>query len=125
MSKSPVKNRAATERRAVTLGTRRSLKKQHQAAWLVNAVRLIDLTDGAHVEREMLLAKVTLAKLSLSDLKVLVELFNGCIIDICQSNCTVEITGTGERLDAFVEACGRTQFIELVRSGVSGISRGA
>ena len=39
-------------------------------------------------------------------------------------NCTVEITGTGERLDAFVEACGRTQIIELVRSGVSGITRG-
>ncbi|HAN61405.1 MAG TPA: acetolactate synthase small subunit, partial [Gammaproteobacteria bacterium] len=83
-----------------------------------------DLTEGAHIEREMLLAKVALAKLPLSDLKVLVELFNGCIIDICQSNCTVEITGTGERLDAFVEACGRTQFIELVRSGVSGITRG-
>ena len=91
---------------------------------LIDVVRLIDLTEGAHIEREMLLAKVTLAKLPLSDLKVLVELFNGCIIDICQSHCTVEVTGTGERLDAFVEACGRTQIIELVRSGVSGITRG-
>ena len=87
-------------------------------------MRLIDLTDGAHIEREMLLAKVALTKLPLNDLKVLVELFNGCIIDICQSSCTVEITGTGERLDAFVEACGRTQISELVRSGVSGITRG-
>ena len=40
-------NRSATERRAATLGARRSLKKQHQAAWLVNAVRLIDLTTLA------------------------------------------------------------------------------
>ena len=71
-----------------------------------------------------LLAKIALTKLPLNDLKVLVELFNGCIIDICQSSCTVEITGTGERLDAFVEACGRTQISELVRSGVSGITRG-
>ena len=53
---------------------------------LVDVVRLIDLTDGAHIEREMLLAKVALTKLPLNDLKVLVELFNGCIIDICQSS---------------------------------------
>ncbi len=37
-------NRSATERRAATLGGRRSVKKAHQAAWLVNAVRCIDLT---------------------------------------------------------------------------------
>jgi acetolactate synthase-1/3 small subunit len=110
----------------VTYGSDRVIEQiTKQLNKLIDVVRLIDLTDGAYVEREMLLAKITLAKLPLSDLKVLVELFNGCIIDICQSYCTVEITGTGHRLDAFVEACGRTQIIELVRSGVSGISRSA
>ena len=37
-------NRSAAERRAAGFGSRRSIKKTHQAAWLVNAIRLIDLT---------------------------------------------------------------------------------
>lgn len=40
-------NRSAVERRAATLGTRRTVKKQWQAAWLLNAVRCLDLTTLA------------------------------------------------------------------------------
>ena len=92
---------------------------------LVDVVRLIDLTDGPHIEREMLLAKVAANKIPLSELRALVEMFDGRVIDVGESIYTVEVTGNGDRLDAFVEAIGRSTIVELVRSGVSGIARDA
>ena len=92
---------------------------------LVDVVRLIDLTDGPHIEREMLLAKVAANKIPLSELRARVEMFDGRVIDVGESIYTVEVTGNGDRLDAFVEAIGRSTIVELVRSGVSGIARDA
>ena len=92
---------------------------------LVDVVKLMDLTEGAHIEREMMLVKVRAAGAEGRDeLKRLSDIFRGRIIDVTENTYTIELTGDGGKLDAFIEALPNTAIIETVRSGVMGIARG-
>lgn len=91
---------------------------------LVDVVRVVDLTDGPHIERELLLAKVITEEGSREEVKRLIDIFRGRIIDVTDTTYTIELTGPGDKLDAFVDSLGSIEVMEIVRSGVSGISRG-
>ncbi len=93
---------------------------------LIDVVKLIDLTEGPHIEREMMLVKVKAAAASeaRNEINRLAGIFRGNIIDVTSNSYTIELTGTGDKLDAFIQAVGQEDIIETVRSGVSGISRG-
>jgi acetolactate synthase-1/3 small subunit len=91
---------------------------------LVDVVKLMELSQGAHIERELLLIKVNAASAQRDEAKRLVDIFRGRIIDVSDKTYTIELTGTGEKLDAFIEAIREVGIIEVVRSGVSGIARG-
>ncbi len=91
---------------------------------LVDVVKLVDLTEGAHIERELVMAKVRAAGDKRAELMRLTEIFRGKIIDVTEGTYTIELTGTGEKLDAFITALDPADILEVVRSGVSGISRG-
>ncbi|MFC1749697.1 acetolactate synthase small subunit [Pseudomonadota bacterium] len=90
---------------------------------LIDVVKLIDLTEGAHIEREMMMVKVEAKGEVRAEVNRLAEIFRGNIIDVTTNTFTIELTGTGDKLDAFLEAVGEG-VLETVRSGVSGISRG-
>ena len=91
---------------------------------LVDVVKVVDLVESRHIERELMLIKVTAKKDAREEVKRLVEIFRGRIIDVTDSSYTIEMTGTGEKLDAFIEALDEKLILEVVRSGVSGIARG-
>ena len=91
---------------------------------LIDVVKLIDLTEDAHIERELMLIKVQATHNARDEVKRLVEIFRARIIDVTDTTYTVEITGNGEKLDAFLEALSDTTIHEVVRSGLLGISRG-
>jgi acetolactate synthase I/III small subunit len=91
---------------------------------LVDVVKLVDLTEGQHIEREMLLTKIKATGEARDEVKRLVDIFRGRIVDVTDSSYTIELTGTGSKLDAFIEAVRGAGILELVRSGVSGIGRG-
>lgn len=91
---------------------------------LVDVVKLVDLTEGPHIEREMLLVKVQTDGEARNELKRLADIFRGRIIDVTTTTYVIELTGTGDKLDAFIEALEGNMILEVVRSGVSGIARG-
>ncbi len=91
---------------------------------LVDVVKLVDLTEGEHIEREMMLIKVSAANGGREEVKRLADIFRGHIIDVTETTYTIELTGIGAKLDAFIKALGQNQILETVRSGVSGIARG-
>ena len=92
---------------------------------LVDVVKLVDLTEGEHIEREMLLIKISVVNSNAcSEVKRLADIFRGKIIDVADGCYTVELTGTGDKLDAFIRNLDKKHIIETVRSGVSGIARG-
>jgi acetolactate synthase I/III small subunit len=91
---------------------------------LVDVVKLVDLTDGQHIEREMLLIKVNAGGATRDEIRRAVDEYQARILDESETTCTIELTGTSDTLDAFVTAVSRAGIIEVVRSGVSGIARG-
>ena len=92
---------------------------------LVDVVKLVDLTEGKHIEREMMLIKVaTNGSSQREELMRLADIFRGHIIDVTEGSYTVELTGESEKLDAFIESLSKMVILETVRSGVMGISRG-
>ncbi len=92
---------------------------------LVEVVKLIDLSEGSHIERELLLLKVKVATANQrEEVKRLVDIFRGRIIDVGDATYTIELTGACDKMDAFLKAVEASLIIEVVRSGVSGIGRG-
>ncbi len=91
---------------------------------LVDVVMLQDLTGYTHIEREMMLLKVMARGQDREELMRLVDIFRGRIVDVTDQTYTVELTGTGDKLDAFITAMGERDLIEVVRSGAMGIARG-
>ncbi|HKI73603.1 MAG TPA: acetolactate synthase small subunit [Pseudomonadales bacterium] len=91
---------------------------------LIEVVKLVDLTDGEHVERELMLIKVKATGSQRAEVKRTVDIFRAQIVDMTASSYTIQLTGESEKLDAFIRALADTVVLEVVRSGVSGLSRG-
>ncbi|HKU70706.1 MAG TPA: acetolactate synthase small subunit [Burkholderiales bacterium] len=91
---------------------------------LVDVVKVIDLSDGDHIERELMLVKVRAVGKDREEVKRTADIFRGRIIDVTDKDYTIELTGTGAKLDAFLKAIDRGAILETVRTGASGIGRG-
>jgi len=92
---------------------------------LLDVIKLTDLTESSHIEREMMLVKVNAAGSERRDeIKRLVDIFRGNVMDITDSTYTIEMTGSADKLDAFSSNLGDDGVVEMVRSGPLGISRG-
>lgn len=91
---------------------------------LIEVVKLVDLTEGEHIERELMLVKIKAVGSQREEIKRCADIFRGQIVDVNPSVYTVQVAGTGDKLDAFIESVGRDNVLETVRTGVSGLSRG-
>ncbi len=91
---------------------------------LIDVIRLLDLTEGSHIAREMMLIKLGAIGSGRDEIMRLTNIFRGRIIDVTGKTYTIELTGTSDKLDAFIPALGDIPILETVRSGVSGIARG-
>ncbi|MGB5180423.1 MAG: acetolactate synthase small subunit [Gammaproteobacteria bacterium] len=122
----PTEDPSLSRMTLVTRGTEEIIEQiTKQLNKLIDVVKLMDMTDGPHIEREMMLVKVQAEGERRNELKRLSDIFRGRIIDVTEENYTIELTGAGDKLDAFLQALDRGVIIEVVRSGVSGISRGS
>lgn len=93
-----------------------------QLGKLVDVVDLADLTEGEHIEREVLLLKLNVSETQVQALQQRAADFGAQMLDDTPSSITLEFTGTGAELDDFSkEMAGHGQIVELVRSGVCAI----
>jgi acetolactate synthase-1/3 small subunit len=110
----------------VTLGNEEVIEQiTKQLNKLIDVVKLIDLAGIPHVERELMLVKVAINLDSREDIKRLVDIFRGKVIDVTNNSYVIEMTGASGKLDAFIEALDAPCIIETVRSGPTSMSRGA
>ncbi len=91
---------------------------------IVDVVKVVDLTEGAHVERDMLLVKVRAEGDQRDEVKRTTDIFRGQIIDVGPATYIVQLTGPIDKLDSFLSALGEAEILEVVRSGVAGMARG-
>jgi acetolactate synthase-1/3 small subunit len=109
----------------VTIGTDRVVEQIiKQLNKLVDVVRLTDLTEVAFIEREIMMVKVRAVDAGREELKRMADIFRGRILDVTDSSYVIELTGDDHKLSAFLDAIGRDNVIEAVRSGATGIARG-
>jgi acetolactate synthase-1/3 small subunit len=91
---------------------------------LIEVVKVIDLNESSHVEREMMLIKVRATGRDREEMKRMADIYRGHIIDATEKTYTIELTGDSAKLDAFIDGIDRTLILETVRTGASGIGRG-
>ncbi|WP_299074690.1 acetolactate synthase small subunit [uncultured Paraglaciecola sp.] len=91
---------------------------------LVDVVKLVDLTEGSHIERELMLVKVKASGAQRAEIKRCCDIFRGQIVDVGPTVYTIQISGTSDKLDAFIASIGDASILEVVRTGVCGLSRG-
>jgi len=91
---------------------------------LVDVVKVVDLSDGLHIERELMLIKVRAVGKEREEVKRMADIFRGRIIDVTDKAYVIELTGEQKKLQAFIGALDRSAILETVRTGVSGVGRG-
>jgi len=91
---------------------------------LVEVIKVVDLSEAEHIERELMLIKVRAGEKEREDMKRMADIFRGRVIDVSDNTYTIELTGDGKKLDAFIHALDAGSIIETVRTGASGIGRG-
>jgi acetolactate synthase I/III small subunit len=91
---------------------------------LIDVAAVMDLSEGEHLERELMLVKVKAGGKDREEFKRMTDIFRGRIIDVSDNTYTIELTGTGHKLDSFLQAIDHGLILETVRTGASGIGRG-
>lgn len=91
---------------------------------LIDVIKVVDITEGAHIERELMLVKVKATTSMREEIKRLTDIFRGTIVDVTSNIYSVQLVGESQKLDAFIEALDENLIIETVRSGAVGLMRG-
>jgi len=126
LSVAPTEDPSLSRLTLVTRGSEEIIEQiTKQLNKLVDVVKLLDLTEGPHIEREMMLIKVkAVSSVQREEIKRLADIFRGNIIDVSDTCYTIELTGDVQKLDAFIGTLKNSDILETVRSGITGISRG-
>ena len=92
---------------------------------LVDVFKVINLSEQEHIVREIVLAKVRAVGSSRDEIKRLADIFRGQIVDVTPKSYTVQLSGTKDKIDAFINALKEeATLLEIVRSGLISLSRG-
>jgi len=91
---------------------------------LIDVVKLIDLSETEAIERELMLVKTKAMGEQRAEMKRLADIFGGHVLDVTDATYTIELTGTGSKLDNFLRAIDKETILEVVRSGATGIALG-
>ena len=91
---------------------------------LIEVVKVLNLTENVHVERELMLIKVRATGGVREEIKRSADIFRAQIVDVNSNLYTIQIVGDKAKLDGFIDVIGRERIMEVVRSGVIGIARG-
>ena len=122
---SPTEDSTLSRMTIVTTGSDEVIEQiTKQLNKLIDVVKVIDLSDGDHIERELMLVKVRAVGKDREEMKRMADIFRGRIIDVSDNTYTIELTGDGAKLDAFIKSLDQGAIIETVRTGASGIGRG-
>lgn len=121
----PTEEESLSRLTLVTSGTEQQIEQivKHLNR-LIDVVKVVDLTDGPHIERELMLIKLTAQGAFREELVRLTDIFRGTIVDVTATTYTVQLVGETQKLDAFISAIDPALIMETVRSGAMGIMRG-
>lgn len=122
----PTEDATMSRMTIVTTGSERVVDQiLKQTDKLIDVVKVQNLSEDKHIEREMMMIKLRAEGEGRQEVKRMADIFRGNIIDVTDCSYTIELTGTSSKLDGFVEAIPAELIVEVVRTGASAIGRGA
>lgn len=125
LSVAPTEDPTLSRMTLVTIGSDEVIEQiTKQLNKLIEIVKIVDLSEGDHIERELMLVKVRAIGNDREEVKRLADIFRGNIIDVTDKSYTIELTGTSSKLDAFLGSIERNMILETIRTGASGLGRG-
>ena len=126
LSVAPTEDPMLSRLTLVTIGSDQVIQQINKQLFkLVDVVNIADMTMGDHIERELILLKASLHKGNDSAVRKLIKAEAARVLDDTPANFTVELTGTGNRVDDFIDQLGAyADILSVVRSGPMAISRG-
>lgn len=125
LSVAPTEDETISRLTLTTLGNDQKIEQiTKQLNKLIDVIKLIDLSESAFIERELMLIKLKAVGSTREEIKRSVDIFRGQIVDVTPNIYTVQLVGDSEKLTAFIQAVGEAVVLEVVRTGSSGISRG-
>jgi acetolactate synthase-1/3 small subunit len=121
----PTEDRSLSRMTIATRGSDEVIEQiTKQLNRLIDVVKVVDLIETPYIERELMLIKVRAVGKEREEMKRMADIFRGRVIDVTDKSYTIELTGDGTKLDAFIDALDATAILETVRTGTSGIARG-
>jgi len=121
----PTEDASLSRMTIVTRGSDETVEQiTKQLNKLVDVVKVVDISEAAHIERELMMIKVRATGKEREEMKRMADIFRGHIVDVSESSYVIELTGTQDKLDSFVAAIDASLVLETVRSGVCGLGRG-
>ena len=96
----------------------------NQLSKLIDIIKIVNLGEVDSIVRELVLLKVRANKETLKDIRNIVDVFRGKIVDISPENVVIEITGSQGKIDAICAMMAQFEIIEIARTGTISISRG-
>ncbi len=123
----PTEDPSLSRMTLVTCGSENVIEQiKKQLNKLIDIVKLADISDGVHIERELMMVKVQAASIDQrAELKRMADIFNGTVLDVSDKTFVIELTGSCDKLDAFLRTIEQSSILETVRSGATGIARGS
>ena len=87
-------------------------------------VRSISLMEEADLYRELLLLKIKASKKERSEIKEIVDIYRGRIVDLSNKSMIVEVTGESSKIDGFMNMMENYEIVDVCRTGITGLKRG-
>ena len=110
----------------VTSGTEAIIEQiNKQLNKLIDVVKIQDLTEGEHIERELVMLKVSTEGQDCDQIRSVISEHGADVVDEQDGSCVIELLGNSEKINGLIQAIERYDLLEVVRSGVSGIARGS
>ncbi|MCI6869750.1 MAG: acetolactate synthase small subunit [Selenomonadales bacterium] len=121
-----------TEEQAVTrINIEVSVEDQHeleqvvnQLSKLIDVIKIVNLGEMDSIIRELVLLKVRANKSTLADIRNVVDIFRGKIVDVSPENVVIELTGSQGKIEAICQMLAEFEIIEIARTGAIAMSRG-
>ena len=121
----PTEDPSVSRMTLVTRGTEQIIEQiTKQLNKLIDVIKLLDLTEDSHIEREHMLIKVRATGSAREEVKRMADIFRGTVVDVTDASYIIELTGSPGKLDAFIDTLGAKLVLETVRSGPLAIARG-
>lgn len=125
LSVAPTEEASLSRLSVVTTGSPSQMEQMtKQLNKLIEVVKVTDLTESRYVERELMLVKVRAVGKDRDEMLRMAEIYRGSIVDVTDKTYTIEVTGTTDKLNTFLESIQSSLILETVRTGASGIGRG-